>query len=171
MNTKDKPAPPLAAIVIPCIIGTFMTAVSLYDYAIMISGDKTLITSFYKNKPLFIIGSIIKYIPFLLLLVLIKLIFVDLVNLVKCKATLSTYWGFLIVAILGAIIYNAIPMEQIEKKIINETANDKDMNDAVNYLLAILIGNIVGLIHGIGGYIIETKEAKQQDSKSKKKLL
>ena len=161
--------PNIALVVMPCILGSFMMTCGLHDYVMLSSGNQELIGLYFQTKPFYIIGTVQQVIPILVGLKVLLVIFKDMIAILRCKGTGSSFMGALFLAILGLIASQFVPMKQIEAKLLNGTATIKDIENGVILMQRILIGNISMITHGIVSYIVTMREYEADVTEKKTK--
>ena len=126
---------------------------------------------YYQSKPLYIIGTIKEQIvPVLVVIKVLKVLFVDLIAVIRCRARISNYLDLIYLFLLICICFNLFPLKQIETKISGGTAGKTDILNAAGYTSRILIFNICMLCQSCALYVTLQREYGQNvdDTKVKK---
>ena len=144
-----------------------MATCGLHDFAILSSKNQEIIKLYFNAKPFFIISQIQTAVP---PLVGIKVLLVlrDVFAIIRCRATLSNYMGLVFLITLGAIATQFLPMKQVEVKLLNGTATNKDIEKGIELTSRILMGNVAMIVVNIITYIVNVREFNSSMSKDKK---
>mmetsp|Transcript_75183 Transcript_75183/g.119543 ORF Transcript_75183/g.119543 Transcript_75183/m.119543 type:complete len:168 (-) Transcript_75183:57-560(-) len=161
--------PNLGMIIAPCVLGTFMAVCGMHDYAILHTNNSELIASYFKAKPFTIIDSVQKTMPLLLMIKILMVIYTDIGALLRRNVRKSHLMGVVFFVVLGLIVSQFLPLKQIQKKLLDGTASQNDMDRALELQARILMGNAAMLVVNIVTYIFAVADYNADTDSNKPK--